>query len=376
MDGYGILATYMNLCYIATGLSGIIRSLGKLRFIEIKQRYKEMKKKMKMLLASVVFLISSISGTASAASDPVVYSDGFGFDWSVFVWGGTVNSDTAADTPFMETRYISGNFTQTWSGLTFSPRGGFNTAWYTDLSLAVRNWDGVEELDLYAVDINGKKTENFNLSNYVDTSVLSLGDWKWVRIPIASLKLSNPIIKSVSIETSRPSIVHFDAISFNRNAIFYEGVNKQRGTSVQLFSWNAVIKEPYVEPGHLHNNVLRVDFSQPGQKGGVEFKVLDPAVFWSFQYNYFVVWVKTFSWDQTLYAYFINADTKTEVLPPVSFADYLPGKKHTPGVWQRVAIPMSAFIVGNGGNQVRVGSIVIVNKSVGPVLIDHMIVTK
>lgn len=345
--------------------------------------------RMRLLIAGMLMCATGLASATGIIPGPVVYGvkagniDGYGPGWKPGVWDLKAINSNATYVPFKGDKSIALDVGKAWGGISFTPEGGFNTTGYTNISLAIRNAVGVQDLYFYVIDDNGQKSPNIVLREHVDTWTLPPWQWKWVRVPIKLLNLSTPIIRSINIETSQPSKFYLDEIRLDRWVVLYEGVRKQRGPTNMFQSWGGEVNQFYLTDlsnPDTGNRVLLSNFSQAW--GGVQFDVHWHSVFWSHEYKSLVLWVATFNEGQNVYAYILNADTGEPLVDgdgniiSVRLADYLPTKKHTVKKWEKVIIPMVDLIKGCGKTSVRIGSLAMENQIPGFVAWDNIVFVK
>lgn len=317
-------------------------------------------------IISTLFLAVFAAATA-ASSAPVVYEDVLNNnDWVAEQWFGTLKNVTSlpGHVAFTGKWSARANITQPYGGVTFLPVGGqFDASAFTNLTFAVRKSSSARAgLVFYAMD-GGGVGSILNVSRYIDTGGLPTGKWKWVSIPVSALGLTGPIV-SMSFETDAPVVLDYDHVIFDKNLTIYRGIRGQGGPSNTVTSWGGTITPFFREAAHPGNSVVNAVFGQAF--GGVGFTFKTPVM--SSDYRVLTLMVKVAEAGQNLHAYF--TDEVGKVTHTVRLAHYLPSGDHTLDVWEKVSIPMRAFV---GKKPRGLGSFFIENALPGTVMFDTII---
>jgi hypothetical protein len=332
------------------------------------------------VLCAVFYFV--FSSDVLAETSAIVYEDGMGSGWNLLSWSSVANTNAqtvTTDVPFTGTTFIRTNYQQAWGGVNFNTGAGFDTTGWKNLTLAVRNWQSGQGLYLYTMDGQGRRSAVVPLADHSDVWYFPGGQWKWLRIPIYKLNLPGSVITGIFIESDSASEIHFDRVRFESRVTLYEGIRNQRGPTNMLWNWGGTVSEVYSG----EDGVLSANFTQSW--GGLQFEIHSHSSFWAYDHGLFTALVKTTSSGQDLYVYLIDADTGQAILPAVRMGEYVvmenkttggyyTPRVYTPGVWQRVLIPMSDLLKGRNGANVRIQSFMFENAVPGTVLLDDIAV--
>ena len=181
-----------------------------------------------------------------------VFTEGYADGWLPRPWDAIETTNTNVSYTFKGSKSIKVVYTAPWGG--FRPAAipmSFDTTGYRDLTFAVYNYSGGDDLRIIAANSAGTFGPHLRVSNYSGSDNLAVGKWTWVRIPIADLGLgSSPILWYVAIRSSKPATVYFDDLHFSVSTPIYEGVGKipapgiRTWTGEQIWKWNATVT-PY-----------------------------------------------------------------------------------------------------------------------------------
>lgn len=299
---------------------------------------------LKKLIALIALTISAL--VAHAQTTQEVIGEQFGFGWGSWSWPSSPNPVIISSAQsFKGLQSVQMNYNAAWSG--FSPGGNsgpFNTTGYKSLTFAVYNASNSHQLYLRATRSDGVQTDpSIFLSDYSPTNTIPQGQWTWIRIPIADLKLgANPQISYFAIQSANVGQAYFDEMRFEQHLTLYEGVQGIAGPSVQRFNWGSTV----TTPSSVGDYWLSVNVTQAW--GGLQFYVVNKNT-GTMQVSDFTH--LTVHFMKTVTGQVVNARLVGDanvVLGSVNLESFVPGGVATLNTWYRVVVPLSAFGVSSG----------------------------
>lgn len=311
-----------------------------------------------LVLAMLLAILLPLSAFAGPSYD--LYTDSYQSGWGKWSWGSTEAENSTASYVFKGTKSIKVTYTAAWGGFAPGAPSTFSTVGYRDLTFAVYNYSGGDDLYVLGMNSAGTYGNNVSIKNYtgaIDTNgngTIPQGRWSWVRIPIADLGLgSSPTLSYVAIRSSKPAVVYIDEMSFVASTVLYEGVKTNTAPSIR--SWSG---RPYwnwsssVDAHLLDSLVSKTDYYlkvTPSQVwGGIGFLERTTNLVTT-NYGALAIRFKQDTASQRVWVALVDKTGAVLGLWVKLDEAYLPTTLQPikNGVWYHVTVPMSAFGVSS-----------------------------